>query len=64
MKFTSDMESNDSLSFLDVLVGENGPALFTTEYSKPTNSGRYLHFEQNNPSHVQEKGKWYKVSFR
>jgi hypothetical protein len=54
MKFTSEMESNDSLSFLDVLVGENGPALFTTVYRKPTNSGSYLHYEQNHPSHVKE----------
>ena len=37
MKFTSEMQSNHSLSFLDVLIGEKGPALFTIEYSKPTN---------------------------
>jgi hypothetical protein len=56
MKFTSEMESNDSLSFLDVLVGENGLALFTTEYTKPTNIGRYLHYEQNHPSYVKWGG--------
>lgn len=54
MKFTSEMESNDSLSFLDVLVGENGPAFFTIVHSKPTNSGSYLHYEQNHPSHVKK----------
>jgi len=55
MKFTSEMESNDSLSFLDVLVGENGPALFTTVFSRPTNTGCYLHYEQNHPYHVKKK---------
>jgi len=55
MNFTSEMESNDSFSFFNVLVGENGPAVFTTVYSKPTNSGRYIHYEQNHPSHVKKK---------
>jgi len=64
MKCTSEMESNDSPSYLDVLVGENGSALFIIVYSKPTNIGRHLHYEQNHPSYVKNKWNWYKVLFR
>jgi len=56
MKFTSEMESNDSLSFFNVLVGENGPAVFTTVYGKPNSSVRYIHYEKNHPSHIKKGG--------
>jgi hypothetical protein len=43
IKFTKDEESNDTLSFLDILIKRNCDGLFeTTIYRKPTFSGLYL----------------------
>jgi hypothetical protein len=42
IKFTMQVEANDTLPFLDVLVMK-GPKLATKVYRKPTHRGRYLH---------------------
>jgi hypothetical protein len=43
VKFTMEVEANNTLLFLDVLVMKRGPKLTTKVYRKPTHIGRYLH---------------------
>jgi hypothetical protein len=52
-KFTTEVEANDSLPFLEVLVMKRGPKLTTKVYRKPTHTGRFLHFKCNHPHHVK-----------
>jgi hypothetical protein len=41
IKFTTEVEANDALPFLDVLVTKTDPKLDTKVYQKPTHTGRY-----------------------
>ena len=42
IKFTMEIENNNSFAFLDVLVSKNNNRLTTTVYRKPTHTDRYL----------------------
>jgi hypothetical protein len=53
IKFTMEVEVNNTLPFLDILVMKKGPNLATKVYRKPTHIGRYLHFKSNHPHHVK-----------
>jgi hypothetical protein len=48
-----EIESNNTLPFLDVLLMKRVPNLPTKVYGKPTHSGRYLHFKSKHPHHVK-----------
>ena len=39
--FTTDLQSKNRLSFLDVVVDNNGPNLITSTFRKPTHTGLY-----------------------
>ncbi|XP_023718596.1 uncharacterized protein LOC111870496 [Cryptotermes secundus] len=51
--FTMETESNNAISFLDVLVIREKTALATQVYRKPTHTGQYLNFNSNHPPHVK-----------
>jgi hypothetical protein len=55
IKFTMEVEANNTLQFLDDLVMKRGPELTTKVHRKPTHTGRYLHFKCNHPHHVKRK---------
>jgi hypothetical protein len=46
-------ESNNAISFLDVLDIRKKTTLITQVYRKPTHTGRYLNFKSNHPPHVK-----------
>ena len=39
--------------FMDVLIKIINKTIYTTVYSKPTDSHSYLHYESNNPIHLK-----------
>jgi hypothetical protein len=47
MKFTMEMEVNNTLPFSDVFILKRGPKLGTKIYQKPAHTGHYLHFDFN-----------------
>ncbi|PNF31038.1 hypothetical protein B7P43_G17855, partial [Cryptotermes secundus] len=51
--FTMETESNNAISFLDVLVIREKTALATQVYRKHTHTGQYLNFNSNHPPHVK-----------
>ena len=52
VKFTLELEDNNSLAFLDVYVKRTvNSKLWTTIYQKPTHTGRYLQFDSHHPLH-------------
>jgi hypothetical protein len=51
IKFTMEIEANDTLPFLDVFVMKRGPKFATKMYGKDTY--RYLHFNSKHPHHVK-----------
>jgi hypothetical protein len=53
IKFTMEVEANDTLPFLDILVMMRGPKLAMKVYRKPTHTGRYLHFKSKHPHHAK-----------
>jgi len=50
LKFTYEVENNNSLSFLDVLIVKNDNKLISNWYRKSTFSGRYINFYSNHPA--------------
>ena len=52
IKFTVEIEDNNSLPFLDVLVIQGGNGLSTTVYRKQTHSRVYFNKESNQPDYV------------
>jgi hypothetical protein len=55
IKFTMEVEINDTLPLLDVLVMKWGPKWSMKIYRKPTHTGRYLHFKSNNSHYVKRR---------
>jgi hypothetical protein len=53
IRFTTETESDNAISFLDVLVIRIETTLVTQGNGKPTHTGRYLNFESNHPRHVK-----------
>jgi hypothetical protein len=53
IRFTMETESNNAISFLDVLVIRKETTLVTQVYRKPTHVGRYLNFKSSHPPHVK-----------
>jgi len=49
LKFTYEVENNNSLSFLDVLLVRSDNMLISNWYRKSTFSGRYINFYSNHP---------------
>lgn len=47
MKFTMETETNNSLSFLDVLITKSQNSFTHTVYRKPTHTNRYLHADSH-----------------
>jgi hypothetical protein len=47
IKFTVEVEVNDTLPFFDVLVMKTVPNVAMKMYRKPTHTGCYLHFKSN-----------------
>ena len=45
IQFTYETESNNRLSFLDVLIIRNGQGIETCVYRKPTNTDIYIHWD-------------------
>ena len=54
MSFTHEVESNNSLAFLDVLVTRKDNLLVTSLYRKPTFSGLYMNFNSFLPDTYKE----------
>jgi hypothetical protein len=52
IKFTIEVEANDTLLLLDVLVMKGGLNFTTKVYQKPTHTGHFLHLRSNHPHHV------------
>ena len=49
LKFTNEIETNNSLSFLDVLVTKSNNKFITSVYQKPTFTGQYIHSNSFGP---------------
>jgi len=49
LKFTHEMERNNTLSFLNTSVIREGERLLTNWYRKPTYSGRYINYFSSHP---------------
>ena len=49
--FTKELESVDSLAFLDFLIGKTQSGIQTTTYRNPTHSGLYTHWTSFIPHH-------------
>jgi hypothetical protein len=53
MKFTMEVEINNTLPSLDVLAMKRAPNLAMKVYRKPTHTGRFLYLKSNHPHHVK-----------
>ena len=49
LKFTNEIETNNSLPFLDVLVTKCDNKFITSVYRKPTFAGQYIHWNSFGP---------------
>ena len=63
IKFTSELETEGKLPFLDMLIDRNNNKIVTSIYRKPTFTGLYTHFESFLPS-VYKFGLLYTLLFR
>jgi hypothetical protein len=55
IRFIMENESNNAISFLDVLVIRKETTLGTQVYRKPTHTGWYLNFKSNHVPHVKRR---------
>ena len=55
IKFTSEIEENGSLSFLDISIARENNKLVTSVYRKPTFSGIFTNFESFIPE-IHKRG--------
>jgi hypothetical protein len=53
IKFTMEVEANDTLSFFGILIMKRVTKLAVKVYRRPTHTGGYLHFKSNHPHHVK-----------
>jgi hypothetical protein len=53
MKFTMEVEANDTLSVLEHFCHEEGSKTGQVSVPKTTHTGHYLHFKPNHPHHVK-----------
>lgn len=51
IRFTQDTPNNNSLNFLDTTIIIQNKRIIFNWYTKPTFSGRYLHFESQHPKY-------------
>ena len=49
LKFTNEIEANNSLPFLDVLITKSNNKFITSVYRKPTITGQYIHWNSFGP---------------
>jgi len=49
LKFTYELENNNSLNFLDVVIVKTNNKLISNWYRKSTFSGRYINYYSNHP---------------
>ena len=49
LKFTNEIEANNSLSFWDVLVTKSNNRFITSVYKKPTFTDQYIHWDLFGP---------------
>jgi len=56
VKFTTDVEPNDSLHFPNVLFITKGASLVTTVHTKPKHTGNNLHYASNHAFHIKIGG--------
>ena len=54
IKFTMEIEEEESIAFLDVKVKKLTTGFITSVYKKPTNTDLYLHFDSHHPAHVKK----------
>ena len=53
LDFTTELESEGSLPFLDMRIIRNGDNILTDWYAKPTSSGRILNFRSSHPMRLK-----------
>jgi hypothetical protein len=53
IKFSTEVESNGSLPFVDVFITKKGGLLHSAVYRKRTHTDRCLHFDSNHPVSVK-----------
>ena len=49
LQFTHDIETKNSISFLDILLIKKNQRIITNWYTKPTFSGRFLNYHSQHP---------------
>jgi hypothetical protein len=54
IKFTMELEMNNTLPFLDVFAMKRGPDLTTKVYRKSIHTGHYLHFRSDDAPSREE----------
>jgi hypothetical protein len=54
IQFTTEIESDSAIPFLDVPVIRKEMTLATKVYRKPTHTGQHLNFNSNHPLHVEK----------
>lgn len=54
LQFTSEIENNSRIPYLDIMIIHNNNNLSTEFYQKPTNLGRILNYRSNHPKHQKE----------
>merc|ERR1711942_318289 len=53
IKFTFELENNNSLPFLDILIHKHDTGLLYSVYRKPTNKDDFIHFFSHHNSRIK-----------